>query len=226
MLSVFLVNIRGKFAGVANAFSSWSFENVKHMSSGEGGMLLTNNEEMAILARKVAGHGYKNLNASGGSIKFNNEFTVQDPGYKRHDKFGINYRLSEFCAAIALGQLEDLEKKVQKRIEVANLFLNEMIDCELFVPQHVPPNCDHSYYTLGVLYEGAEKIGVSWQQFRDKYVELGGDSFYAAWSVPYFEPVVANGEYKSRCPEIYSTLSYESGLCPVAEEIQPKDYAI
>jgi len=217
----FLGKYKGHVTGVSNSFSSWSFENVKHMSSGEGGILLTNCPYLATAARKVGGHGYKNLNSTGGRIKFNNEYTVQDPGYKRHDKFGINYRLSEFQAAIALGQLEDLENKVNKRIEVANLFLKEMEGCDFFKPQKVPKNCYHSYYTLSACYEGLEKIGVTWQEFRDKYVELGGDSFYAAWSVCYLEPVIANRQYKDRCP-IYEEVYYEKGLCPVAESIQPK----
>lgn len=217
----FLGKYNGDVVGVGNAFSSWSFENVKHMSSGEGGILLTNDEDMATAARKVGGHGYKNLNATGGRIKFNNEYTVQDPGYKRHDKFGINYRLSEFQAAIALGQLENLEDKVNKRIQVANLFLKEMADCDFLRPQKVPKNCYHSYYTLGVCYEGLEKLGVTWQEFRNKYVEFGGDSFYAAWSVPYLEPVIVNREYENRCP-IYKDIKYEKGLCPIAEKIQPK----
>jgi len=208
-----------EIAGVSNAFASWSFENLKHMSSGEGGILLTNSPDLATAARKVAGHGYKNLTADGGRIKFNNETTVQDPGYKRHDKFGINYRLSEFSAAIALAQLEDLEKKVRLRKKVASIFLEEIEKCEILVPQHVPENCEHSYYTLGVRYEGTK---YTWQQFRDKYVEYGGDSFYAAWSIPYLEPVVQNREYAARCPEVYGEVNYNMGLCPVAEEIQPK----
>jgi perosamine synthetase len=217
----FLGKYNGEIVGVGNAFSSWSFENVKHMSSGEGGILLTNDENMATSARKLGGHGYKNLNASGGRIKFNNEYTVQDPGYKRHDKFGINYRLSEFQAAIALGQLEDLKEKVDQRIKVANLLIKEMEGCNFLRPQKVPENCYHSYYALGVCYEGLEKLGVTWQEFRNKYVELGGDSFYAAWSISYLEPVVANREYKDRCPA-YKNLKYEKGLCPIAETIQPK----
>ena len=215
-----LSEYKGEIVGVSNAFSSWSFENVKHMSSGEGGILLTNDENLATAARKVGGHGYKNLNASGGRIKFNNEYTVQDPGYKRHDKFGVNYRMSEFQAAIALGQLEDLKDKVKKRQEVAKLLLSEIEQCDFLKPQKVSSDCVHSYYTLGVSYEGNSQIGCTWQEFRDKYVEMGGDSFYAAWSVTYLEPVVQNREYAHRCP-IYENISYEKGLCPVAEKIQP-----
>jgi len=216
----FLSEYKGEVVGVSNTFSSWSFENVKHMSSGEGGILLTNDKELATAARKVAGHGYKNLTASGGRIKFNNEYTVQDPGYKRHDKFGINYRMSEFQAAIALGQLEQLREKVEKRKQSARFFLDELKKCDFLKSQKVPSECEHSYYTLGVSYDQSKNNGHTWQEFRDKYVELGGDSFYAAWSIPYLEPVVQNKEYAARCP-IYENISYNPGLCPTAEKLQP-----
>ena len=67
-----------------------------------------------------------------------------------------------------------------------------------------------------------ERYGVSWQDFRKKYVSLGGDGFYGAWSVPYLEPLIADRKFVSRCPEIYKGIKYEKGLCPVAEKIQPK----
>ncbi len=218
----FLGEYKGDVVGVSNAFSSWSFENVKHLSCGEGGILLTNNEEYAKQARKAGGHGYKNLSADGGRIKFNGETTVQDPSYKRHDEFGINYRLSEFSAAIALAQLEDMKEKVERRKQVASMFLDSLKGCDFLIPQKVPNNTVHSYYTLGLIYEQDKNKGHSWQEFRDKYVELGGDNFYAAWSIPYLEPVVSERKYQKRCPDVYSDVQYHKGLCPVAESLQPK----
>ena len=217
-----LSKYNGEIVGVSNSFSSWSFESTKHLSCGEGGILLTNDESYAQAARKVGGHWYKNLTADGGRIKFNDTTNVKCPSYKRHDAFGINYRLSEFSASIALAQLEDLENKVEKRKQVANMFLDVIKGCDFLTPQYVPENCESSYYTLGVLYNEENNPGCSWQQFRDKFVEFGGDSFYSAWSIPYLEPVVTNREYVQRCPEVYESVSYTKGLCPVAEMIQPK----
>ena len=51
-----------KVGSLADA-CSWSFENTKHLSSGEGGMVTTNNQALAQAVRKVAGHGFKNLEA-------------------------------------------------------------------------------------------------------------------------------------------------------------------
>ncbi len=217
----FLSRYKGKLAGSLGDISSWSFENSKHITCGEGGIITTNNEKYAEMARKIAGHGYKNLKASTGQIKLN-QSVYQDPDYKRHSEIGWNYRLSEPLAAIALAQLENIEEKVELRKKVASIFLEEISDCEYLVPQKTPEYSDNSYFTLGIKYEGLKEIGVSWQEFREKYVSFGGDGFYGAWSVPYLEPVMQERKFVSRCPEIYNNISYSEGLCPVAESIQAK----
>lgn len=217
----FLSTYKDRLVGTMGHVSSWSFENSKHMSCGEGGIITSNNKEYARNARKVAGHGYKNLQAQCGQIKLN-ESVYQNPHYKRHDEIGWNYRLSEFNAAIALAQLEELEEKVEKRIQVANIFLDTMSGCDYIIKQYVPKHSKHSYFTLGVLYDGLEQIGVTWEDFRQKYVSLGGDGFYGAWSVPYLEPVMKERTFAKRNPGIYKNISYELGICPIAESTQPK----
>ena len=217
----FLSTYKGKLAGTLGDISSWSFENSKHMSCGEGGIITTNNEAYAQMARKIAGHGYKNLGAVDGQIKLN-QSVYQDPNYKRHDEIGWNYRMPEFNAAIALAQLEDLDKKVAQRKVVAEMFIDEMSSCKYMTPQYTPPGYENSYFTLGFTYDGETMRGVTWQQFREKYVSLGGDGFYGAWSVPYLEPVMQQRKFVKRYPQIYGDIFYTNGLCPVAESIQPK----
>ena len=80
--------------------------------------------------------------------------------------------------------------------------------------------CTHSYWALAVKYLGDQKIGLSWADFRSKYISMGGDGIYGTWSVPYLEPVVANRKYVKMNPDIYSSTQYPKGQCPVAEKIQ------
>ena len=183
-------------------FASYSFETTKHISCGEGGMLITNDKGLAEKARKIAGHGFKNLSADEGRTRLNQE-VFQDPSYKRHDVIGMNYRMPEFNAAIALAQLERADELVHMRKVAAKHFINAMAFCDYLTPQKGQPN---SYYTLGAVYEGEERMGVSWKDFRKAYTKNGGDGIYSAWSVPYQEPA----------------LSFPSGSCPVAETLQPK----
>ena len=217
----YLSEYRGRITGTIGCLASYSFENTKHISCGEGGIVITNDESYAELVRKIGGHGFKNLRAEEGRIRLNDD-VFQNPHYKRHDEIGWNYRLSEFNAAVALAQLERLDELVELRVESARLFLEVMQDCDFLIPQEVCEGLTHSYYTLGVRYEGQEAIGVSWEDFRRTYKECGGDGIYGAWSVPYLEPVMATRRFARRCPLIYDDITYEIGLCPVAEQIQPK----
>ncbi len=212
---------KGKLAGTIGQMASYSFENTKHISCGEGGMIITNDEKYAELVRKIGGHGFKNLRAEEGRVRLNQD-VFQNPNYKRHDVLGWNYRLPEFNAAIALAQLERIEELVDLRIKSAQLFMDVMSRTDYLVPQRTPAGYTNSYYTLGVVYEGQEKIGVSWEDFRKTYMSEGGDGIYGAWSVPYLEPMIAERQFAKRYPEIYKNVSYQPGLCPVAERVQAR----
>jgi perosamine synthetase len=186
--------------------ASYSFENTKHISCGEGGIIITNDEKLAEICRKVAGHGFKNLKADEGRIRLNQD-VFQDPDYKRHDMIGWNYRMPEFNAAIALAQLERLDQLVEMRQRVAKLFIDVIDDCHFMDDQLRMQSSRHSYYTLGALFFHRH---VSWGEFRRKYIELGGDGIYAAWSVPYLEPAFRKCSY------------LVERHCPVAEKLQPR----
>lgn len=217
----YLSMYKGRLTGTIGHIASYSFENSKHLCCGEGGIIITDDEKAAEMARKIGGHGYKNLRAREGEVHLDlDEF--QNPNYQRHDELGWNYRLSEFSAAIALAQLERLDELTELRLKSAEVFLEVMSECDYLIPQKVPQGVTHSYYTLGVKYEGEEAIGVPWADFRKEYINQGGDGIYGGWCVPYFEPVVSERKFVKRCPWVYEKIRYEKGLCPVAEAVQPK----
>ncbi len=217
-----LSRYKGRILGTIGDMASFSFENTKHISCGEGGMILTDNEKYAEMVRKIGGHGFKNLRAEDGRVRLNQDM-FQNPNYKRHDVLGWNYRMPEFTAAVAYAQLERVDELVKLRQDTAKLFMDVMTqECDYLIPQYTPEGYENTYYSLGVVYEGEEKTGVSWEDFRKTYVEMGGDGFYGAWSVPYLEPMIADIVFAKRLPEIYRDVKYEEGLCPVAERIQKK----
>jgi perosamine synthetase len=85
----FLGKYRGKIAGTIGDMASFSFENSKHISCGEGGIVVTNNEQYAEKARKIGGHGYKHLKANEGRVRLRQD-DFQRPDYKRFDTVGYN----------------------------------------------------------------------------------------------------------------------------------------
>ena len=116
--------------------------------------------------------------------------------------------------------MENIDEFVDLRIKSANLFLDALDGCDFLTAQFIPKYSDNSYWALGLKYSGEEKYGVSWFDFRRLYMENGGDGVYGAWSVPYLEPLMQNMTFIERYPQIYNNLSYQRGLCPVAEKIQ------
>ena len=96
-----------RISGTIGAVGSWSFETTKHITTGDGGIVTTNNQNYAVTMRKLNSAGYKNLKANSGKIRINRD-KFQDPNWVRHDKLSYNYRLSEICAAVGLAQLERL----------------------------------------------------------------------------------------------------------------------
>ncbi len=185
-------------------------------------MVLTNNADWAKMARKVGGHGYRTLEADEGRVRFKNSDLIQNPHYKRFDTLGWNYRMPELTAAVAYAQLERVDELVEMRRKSADIFKAVIEGCDFLTLQKNLPDTENSYYTLGVKYNGAEKVGVSWEDFRKRYIDKGGDGFYGACSIPYLEPVIRERQFIKRLPQIYENVSYHEGICPVAERVQPK----
>jgi len=198
--------------------TSYSLENSKHITTGDGGIVVTDNEEFAVRMRKLNSLGYAALKSGDGRIRINKDI-FQDPNYKRHDSFGLNYRMPEVAAALGLAQTERIEHFVDLRIKIAHQYRDAMKGCEYLIPQFTPPDYVNTYWCYTVKYE---RHDVSWHDFRKKYVEFGGDGIYAAWALSYQETLVSSGAYKKRAPYYYNDLQYPYGICPMAEKIQPK----
>lgn len=194
--------------------SSFSFQSSKHMTSGEGGMVTTNDEGLADGIRRFNSLGYGVVGAAAGKGKITKE-TIQDPGYQRHASVGWNYRMPELCAAVALGQLERLQELVDARIRVAELYAAAVEGCSWLVPQAVPEGYVHSYWTYALKLDNEGEFG--WHDFWKKYMDFGGDGVYAAWQLTYLEPAFRGLEFGD---DQLQELDY--GLCPAAESLQPR----
>lgn len=214
----FLGTYKGRLVGTLGDCASFSFQSSKHMTSGEGGMILTDDLAFAEAVRKVQSLGYAGVSATKGKIS---KLDIQDPDYSRHVTVGWNYRMPELCAAVALAQLENLDKLVGQRVAAARLFEQAAADYPWLRPQQVGPEYTHSYWTWVAI---LDRDDIGWRQFRDRYVELGGDGIYAAWKLAYLEPMFQHMSLLGRERFIAKeTLgSYRKGLCPLAERVQPR----
>lgn len=210
----FLGEYKGKLVGQFGDFASFSFQASKHLTSGEGGMLITNNEELADQARRLNCLGYAGVNAKQGKITRND---IQDPQYSRHISFGYNYRMSELQAACALGQLERAEELVSNRIRVAKIFDEVISNQKSLKPQMVPNDYKNSYWTYCVVLL-SDQPEIDWYRFRDLFQKNGGDGYYAAWKLSYNEPAFQ----KILQPMDGVWQKYDENLCPNSEYLQKR----
>ncbi len=213
----FLSTYKGHMVGTLAHCASFSFQSSKHITSGEGGIMITNDLDLAERMRKVQSLGYAGVSATKGKIT---KRDIQDPNYSRHVTMGWNYRMSELCCAVALAQLENIDELVGRRVEIAKLFEKACKGYEKwFIPQKVDSDYGNSFWTWVAR---ITHPNISWYQFRDRFVELGGDGVYAAWKLTYLEPMFQEMNLLGR-ESFISTENkskYQRGLCPIAEQLQ------
>jgi perosamine synthetase len=209
-----------QLAGTTGDVGSWSFENSKHITTGDGGIIACNDEKLAQRIRKLGCQGFRNATAQSGKIRIDKDI-FQNPAYKRHDSFGFMYRLPEVAAAVGLAQVEKLEMFVEKREQMAAAYLEtiERAGCDWIKPQKVPPGDRNVYYTFAARLVNP---GIKWEVFREKYIENGGDGIYAAWTLSYKEDSIPDVKCILNSMGIGDRMRTDDGLCPNAEEIQPQ----
>ena len=216
----FLAKIDNCIVGTYGDFASYSFQSSKHLTSGEGGILLVKNEELAERVRSVQSLGYAGLSSKAAKI---DKSQIQHYSYSRHSRMGWNYRMPELCCAVALAQTERMEVLVQRRCDVAKSFNDAVLefDGKLISTQKNYPKSTNTYWTW------VAKLNtdiIDWDEFRTKYLSLGGDPFYGAWKLSYLEPMFETKSFLGRERFISESrlAEYKIGLCPTAEAIQPK----
>ncbi|HCA71333.1 MAG TPA: UDP-4-amino-4,6-dideoxy-N-acetyl-beta-L-altrosamine transaminase [Ruminococcaceae bacterium] len=136
--------------------ASYSFYATKNLTTGEGGMLVTDNDEIDAKARIWAGQGMSknawNRYAKGGSWKYD----ICEPGYK--------YNMFDIQAALGLHQLDRLEEMQQKRVKIAAKYQAAFQPCDALDPPFVPDYTTHCWH-LYVLRIVPENLTIDRDQF-------------------------------------------------------------
>ncbi len=135
-----LSEYKGQKLGTIGDCAAFSFFSNKNISTGEGGMFITNNEEMAAKARLLRSHGMSTMSyqrASGHAT----EYDITELGY--------NYRLDDIRASIAIEQLKKLPKDLETRLDVRKRYVENLskiegivvpfADNEEFVSNYIMP---------------------------------------------------------------------------------------
>ena len=119
----------------ANA-SIFSFHPVKHIATGEGGMITTNDKTIYNKLLELRTHGItRDASKFENSIEFasgNSSLTFQDYPlwYMEMQELGYNYRITDFQAALGSSQLVRADKNLERRIQIAQRYTDELADCK------------------------------------------------------------------------------------------------
>ena len=210
----FLGKYKGKQVGQFGHFSSYSFQASKHITCGNGGILTTNDIDLANKARRIGNLGYSTVGAKTMNIT---KEQVQNPNFERHVVLGYNYRLSEINAAVAFGQVERIQELVNARRNAGKQFFEAINQNDVLIPQKIPENYDHTFWCFSA-YLNDPFADDDWKKFRQIFKKHGGDDFYAAWKLGYQEPF-----FKVEFQKNSSVWQkFEKGLCPKAERLQKR----
>jgi UDP-4-amino-4,6-dideoxy-N-acetyl-beta-L-altrosamine transaminase len=132
----------GNFADLA----IFSFHPVKHIASGEGGMITTNNEELYQKLLMLRTHGIvKSNDLYTNTIKFAGGMDCYPLWYMEMQDLGYNYRISDFQAALGLSQLKRADEGLQRRREIASKY-HEVFKGKDFVKRQSGVVEGHAYH--------------------------------------------------------------------------------
>ena len=222
-----LGRVNGKAGGTIGNIGCFSLGDTKMISTNEGGVVTTNDENLATRVRKFAYLGFKNLKADNVSMRVD-PMIFQNPAYLRHDSFAYSYFMSEVDAAIGLAQVERIEWFLEKRGKMGRMYLEAVDGCHWFTPQYTPAGHEHAHWTFVACLQTEKKPNLTWHDFRNKFVELGGDKIRASYALVYNEPsvknILENGRYftDSRRVQSCSPIGEIKPRCPNAEYLQPR----
>ena len=209
-----------KKAGALGDAGVFSFQQSKNIMTGEGGMIITSDADLARRARLIINHG---------EVVFDERHTKDDLA----NILGLNFRLPELCAAVGRAQLAKLDKVNAWRTRNANILRHELANLPGLAP--AKSQCAEAGparevpHLFAALYD-ADAMGLSRQLFvaalRAEGIPVGTGYERPLYASPTFLEKIAYG--RDGCPwssDFYGgSVEYAHGQCQVAEDLLYKRF--
>ena len=184
--------------------SIFSFHPVKHIATGEGGAIVTNDKDLYDKIKKLRNHG-------------------QDDKHNMTE-LGYNYRLSDISCTLGLSQIKKLDTFIQKRQDIAKRY-NQAFENSIIKPLY--PFTTNSYYHLFVVLIDFDKLNITRQQLIQQARErnIGLQIHYKPINKqPYYQKLGFKDEY-TPIMDMYSKQSISIPCYPLLS-ITEQDYVI
>ncbi len=195
----------GTLAGTIGHIGIFSLNFHKHVHAGEGGVCVTNDDELALRLQLIRNHGENSVEPSGAK--------------ELAGLVGFNYRMTELHAAVGVEQLKKMAFHVQQRETAALRLLDQVSGLTALRPPKPRANTRHVYYMWQFRYDIDAMDGIP----RDVFVKAANAEGFPCWGgfvaplylLPVFRERRAFG--RSGWPFSLSDRRYARGLCPRSE---------
>lgn len=208
----------GKLAGTIADIGVFSLNYHKHIHTGEGGMICTNNDSLANKMQLIRNHAESIVDNKGETDLVN--------------MLGFNFRLTEVQAAIGIEQVKKLDQELKVRQHYAKLYDDALTKFD-FIETTILDNRTHSYYVQAFRFD-EKKAGVSRDRFikavkaelmpvekrENEGVPIGCGYVKPIYLLSIFQEKIA---YNQKGFAFKDSITYEKGLCPNVEELHYKD---
>lgn len=179
---------KGRKVGTTAHMTMFSFHPVKPITTGEGGIIVTDNEEYYKKLLKFRSHGIE-------QVPYSSE---KGGWYYEMTELGYNYRMTDLQAALGVSQLKKLDSFIARRQEIAAIYTEAFKDVKgITIPKQLA-DTESGWHLYMVQLENTER-----KQVFDE-MRAANIGVHVHYIPVYWHPY-------------YRDLGYEKGLCPVAE---------
>ncbi len=206
---------KNRYAGTCSDIGGFSLNYHKHIHTGEGGILVTNDDDLADRLRLIRNHAEAVVAAKGVDNLSN--------------MLGHNFRLGEIECAIGVEQLKKLKRQVESRQRVAHKLSKGLVGLQgLKIPVEMP-DCTHVFYVYPMQLDIAF-LGVSRQCIIEALAAEGVPALMAGYQnlhlLPMYQKKMGYGTKgfpwsSDICKRV---VNYAKGICPVAEELHESTF--
>lgn len=156
----------GAKVGTLGDVACFSFFGNKTITTGEGGMVVTNDVALDREVRRLKGQG------------------LADQREYWHDRIGFNYRMTNICAAIGVAQMQKIDAIVERKQALAETYMQVLDDCPVEIHPAIGP-VRHSYWMVSILVPQANQRDTLRQYLAEKGIETR-PLFYPIHTLPIY----------------------------------------
>ncbi|MEM3091179.1 MAG: DegT/DnrJ/EryC1/StrS family aminotransferase [Candidatus Pacearchaeota archaeon] len=178
---------KGIKVGKMSDVSVFAFYPNKQITTGEGGIILTSKEDLACLCRSMRCHGFEN---------------------NLCERLGYNYNMDEMSAALGLAQFSRLEEILERRKNVAEMYISKLKDIEELVLPYTSPDVKRSWFVFVIGIKNGKRDHVK-TYLNEKGIQTGD----------YFKAIHLQPLYKRE-------FGFKEGDFPITEKISSQNIAL